>query len=397
MKTHKKNQTSGHHKDLSIYIHIPFCEIICPYCDFNKYSKVDGLIPDFTQSLIKEIERNSKRFAESRIVSVSLGGGTPSYLNDKCLIEIFDSLKNNYLIDNKFEFSIEVNPADINNSSLKLYKEIGINRVSIGGQSFDDNILKKLGRNHNSKTLKKSLDLLLDSHINNINLDLIFGVPGQSLSQWEESISNFLGYSFPHLSAYLLTFEPKTKFFRDLNLNKITEPKENVIIQMFNMTAELLNDNDYYQYEISNWAKKGSESIHNLRYWNSNNYIGFGPGASSLINGTRMKNIESLKKYIYLSKNTDNQNELYSEVNTITQEEKMIEYIMLNLRLHKGINHKDFEMIFNKTFSHIFKNLINELNNNLLIESSLETTYLTKKGKLVSDYIFTKFTEEINL
>jgi len=397
MKNHKKNQTSGHHKDLSIYIHIPFCEIICPYCDFNKYSKVDDLIPEFTQSLIKEIQRNSNRFTDSKIVSISLGGGTPSYIKNKDLISISSSLKDNYLIDSEFEFSIEVNPADINDSVLELYKKIGINRVSVGGQSFNKNILSKLGRNHDVETLKKSLDLLSSSYINNINLDLIFGVPGQTLIQWEESIKMFLEYSFPHLSAYLLTFEPKTKFFRDLNLNKIIEPKENEIIEMFNMTAELLNNNNYHQYEISNWAKKGSESIHNLRYWNSNNYLGFGPGASSLINGTRMKNISSLKKYIYLSKNIDNQNELYSEVTIITEEEKMIEHIMLNLRLDTGINHRNFEKIFNKVFTSKFKNLINELNNNLLIESNLETTALTNKGKLVSDYIFTKFAEGINL
>jgi len=395
MKTHKKNQTSGHHKDLSIYIHIPFCEIICPYCDFNKYSKVDDLIPNFIQSLISEIQRNSKKFASSKIVSISLGGGTPSYINNKDLMAIFNSLKNNYLIDNKFEFSIEVNPADISNSRLELYEKIGINRVSVGGQSFNKNVLSKLGRNHDVETLKKSLDLLSGSYINNINLDLIFGVPSQTLAQWEESIKMFLNYSFPHLSTYLLTFEPKTKFFRDLNLKKIIEPKENIIIEMFNLAIELLNNNNYHQYEISNWAKTGSESIHNLRYWNSNNYLGFGPGASSLINGTRMKNISSLKKYIYLSKNIDNQNELYSEVNTITEEEKMIEYIMLNLRMHMGINHKHFEKIFGKVFTHIFKSLINELNNGLLIESDLKTTSLTNKGKLVSDYIFTKFTEEI--
>ena len=160
MKTHKKNQISGHPKELSIYIHIPFCEIICPYCDFNKYSKVDDLIPDFVQSIIKEIERNSKEFTDSKIVSISFGGGTPSYLSNKDLTEIFTSLKNNFHIDKKFEFSIEVNPVDVNRSILEIYEKLGINRVSVGGQSFDDNILKKLGRNHDSIILKKSLDLL---------------------------------------------------------------------------------------------------------------------------------------------------------------------------------------------------------------------------------------------
>ena len=396
MKTHKKNQISGHPKELSIYIHIPFCEIICPYCDFNKYSKVDDLIPDFVQSIIKEIERNSKRFTDSKIVSVSFGGGTPSYLSNKDLTEIFTSLKNNYHIDNKFEFSIEVNPVDVNSSILEIYEKLGINRVSVGGQSFDDNILKKLGRNHDSIILKKSLDLLSTSFLNNINLDLIFGVPGQTLTQWEESIKIFLGYSFPHLSTYLLTFEPKTKFFRDLTLKKIIEPKENEVIEMFNMTIKLLK-NKYNQYEISNWARPGSESIHNLRYWNSNNYLGFGPGASSLINGKRTKNISSLKKYIYLSKSIDNQDKLYSEVATITEEERMIEYIMLKLRMQIGINHSDFEKKFSKVFDSKFKNLLNLLNTNQLIDSNLKNTSLTNKGKLVSDYIFTKFAEEINL
>ena len=396
MKTHKKNQISGHPKELSIYVHIPFCEIICPYCDFNKYSKVDDLIPDFVQSIIKEIERNSKEFADSKIVSVSFGGGTPSYLSNKDLTEIFTSLKNNYHIDDKFEFSIEVNPVDVNSSLLEIYEKLGINRVSVGGQSFDDNILKKLGRNHDSIILKKSLDLLSTSFLNNINLDLIFGVPGQTLTQWEESIKTFLDYSFPHLSTYLLTFEPKTKFFRDLALKKIIEPEENEVIEMFNMTIKLLK-NKYNQYEISNWARLGSESIHNLRYWNSNNYLGFGPGASSLIKGKRTKNISSLKKYIYLSKSIDDQDKLYSEIATITEEERMIEYIMLKLRMQIGINHSDFEKKFSKVFDSKFKNLLNLLNANQLIDSNLKNTSLTNKGKLVSDYIFTKFAEEINL
>ena len=397
MKILKKNQISGLRKDLSIYIHIPFCEKICPYCDFNKYSKVDQLIPDFTQSLIKEIRWNSEEFNNSKIVSISLGGGTPSYINNEDLKSVFDSIKNNYYLDDKFEFSIEINPADLDDSKLELYEEIGINRVSVGGQSFDNKILKRLGRNHDSEKLIKSLELLSSSYINNINLDLIFGVPSQTLIQWEHSLKMFLNFSFPHLSAYLLTFEPKTKFYKDLNQKRIFEPEENEIIDMFNLTLEILNNNDYYQYEISNWAKKGRESIHNLRYWNSENYLGFGPGSSSLINGKRMKNISSLKKYIQLSKNKVSPDGLYSEISTISEEEKMIEYIMLNLRLNKGIEHNDFNQKFNKIFIFKFKEILKELNNNFLVESNSESTFLTNKGKLLSDYIFSKFTEEISL
>ncbi|MEC9451382.1 MAG: radical SAM family heme chaperone HemW [Chloroflexota bacterium] len=397
MKILKKNQISGPHKDLSIYIHIPFCEKICPYCDFNKYSKVDELIPDFTQSLIKEIQINSKEFKNSKIVTISLGGGTPSYINNQDLISVFDSIKNNYYLDDEFEFSIEINPTDLDDSKLELYEEIGINRVSVGGQSFDNKILKKLGRNHDSEILIKSLELLSNSYIDNINLDLIFGVPSQTLTQWENSLKMFLNFSFPHLSTYLLTFEPKTKFYRNLNQRRIFEPKENEIINMFNLTKEILNNNNYSQYEISNWAKKDRESIHNLRYWNSENYLGFGPGSSSHIDGRRMKNISSLKKYIQLCKNKINPDELYSEISTMTEEEKMIEYVMLNLRLKKGIEHEDFQRKFNNVFNLKFRDMLEELNNNFLIKSNSKSTSLTNKGKLLSDYIFSKFTEEISL
>ena len=333
MKTPQKNLISGPHKELSIYIHIPFCELICPYCDFNKYAKVDNLIPKFIQSLIVEIKVNSKKFKTSKVVSISFGGGTPSYINNKDLNVIYSSIKDNFYLEDKLEFSIETNPVDITESSLNFYQDIGINRVSVGGQSFDDDILSKLGRNHNSEQLIGSLNLLSKSNIKNINLDLIFGVPNQTINQWEKSLKIFLDYSFPHLSTYLLTFEPKTKFFRDLKLKKMQELKDSKIINMFNLTQDILSKENYFQYEISNWSKKGNESKHNLRYWNSENYLGLGPGASSLIEGNRTRNISSLKSYIKASDYADSPNLFFEESYLVTLKDQMLEYLMLKLRL----------------------------------------------------------------
>ena len=176
-------------------------------------------------------------------------------------------MKENFSFNENIEISIEANPKDINLEKIFFYKNLGINRISIGGQSFDDNVLKKLGRNHNAKELISTLDLLKDNYLKNVNLDLIYGVPGQSIESWENSLNKFIEFNFPHLSAYQLTYEPKTKFHRDLMTNKITELNDEDIVKMFKILNSKMSDYGYQNYEISNWSKPGMESLHNMRYW----------------------------------------------------------------------------------------------------------------------------------
>ena len=253
-ESQERNQDSGlRNKKLSLYIHIPFCELICPYCDFNKYSNVDYLIKDFIESLLNEIEIKSKEYKEYHINSIFFGGGTPSYLNDSDLSRVVEKIRSCFHISDNAEFSIEVNPSDLNKKRLINYSSLGVNRISVGGQSFDDDVLLKLGRNHNSKALIKSLNHLKESNINNINLDLIFGVPGQSLDQWKDSLDKFIEFNIPHISTYCLTFEPKTKYYKELKEKKISEPKESLIVKMFNYTSKFLYHNEYNQYGRMFW------------------------------------------------------------------------------------------------------------------------------------------------
>ena len=385
------NPTSGLHDDLSLYVHIPFCDVICPYCDFNKYSKADNLIDGFIKSLIKEI--NIRKIENKKVASISFGGGTPSYIPNNDLKKIFKNIQDNFDINNKdIEISIEVNPKDVDGDKIKFYEDLGINRISVGGQSFDNAVLKTLGRNHNSKELIKSLEVIKKSSITNINLDLIYGVPNQKLHSWENSLKRFIDYSFPHLSAYQLTFEPKTKFYRDLMVNKIKEIDENITVEMFLSLNSILKKNNYTNYEISNWSKPRKESIHNLRYWNKKNYLGLGPGASSFLNNKRTTNVRSLKKYI----NNLHKSKLEFDENYILDKRDiLIENIMLNLRLSGGIDHREFKNNFSFNFNDFFSELINYLVKYNLIKSDNSSTVLTERGKLISDSIFVLFEEKI--
>ena len=384
------NPTFGHHNDISLYIHIPFCDVICPYCDFNKYSKVDNLIPEFVKSLIKEI--NIRKIENKKVASISFGGGTPSYISNNDLKIIFKNISDNFDLKKNIEISIEVNPKDINEDRVKFYENLGINRISIGGQSFDNSVLKTLGRNHDSENLLESLEIIKKSTISNINLDLIYGVPNQKLYSWENSLNKFIEFSFPHLSAYQLTFETKTKFYRDLMINKIKEIDENIAVEMFQVLNNILKKNGYINYEISNWSKPKRESIHNLRYWRKKNYLGFGPGASSFLDNKRTTNIRSLKKYIT---NLQKSNLEFEENYTLERDDILIENIMLNLRLSYGINHDEFKSIFGINFNDVFSELINNLTQYDLINSNSKSTRLTEKGKLLSDSIFLLFQEKI--
>ena len=390
-KTEITNPTFGHHKDLSLYVHIPFCDVICPYCDFNKFSKVDNLIPEFVKSLIQEIK--VRKLENNKVASISFGGGTPSYLANNDLKLIFKNLNDNFdLSEEKIEISIEVNPKDVDIDKIKFYEDLGINRISVGGQSFDNSVLKTLGRNHDSKELLTSLEIIKKSNITNINLDLIYGVPNQKIYTWENSLKKFIDFSLPHLSAYQLTFEPKTKFYRDLMINKIREADENVTVRMFSALNSLLKENKYINYEISNWSKPKMESIHNLRYWNKNNYLGLGPGASSFIDNKRTTNVRSLKKYIDNFKNSILE---FEENYILDRNDILIENIMLNFRLSKGINHEEFKNKFEVNFNDKFLGLINDLTKYNLVDSDDNSTYLTEKGKLLSDSIFLMFQEKI--
>ena len=293
------------------------------------------MIVDFTCALSAEIKSVSEKFKNYSIKSIFFGGGTPSYLDEYSLKNIYEQINSSYDIDPNVEFSIEVNPTDLNEKKLKLYESIGINRISLGGQSFEDEILIKLGRNHDSKDLETSLNILQDSYIKNINLDLIFGVPDQTIEHWKKTLDKFLSYSLPHLSAYCLTFEPKTKYFRDLKLNKISSPPENLLVKMFNYNSKTLPKSNYEQYEISNVSKPGRKCRHNLKYWTDGEWLGFGCGAHSTRGGARWSNISETSRYI---ENVTSGQDVALSQRCLSDDERLGDALFMGLRLTEGLD-----------------------------------------------------------
>jgi len=313
----------------SIYIHIPFCDSICTYCDFSKFYYNSNMVDIYLNSLEKEIIQNYKN---ELITSIYIGGGTPSSLSTEQLSKLFSILK---LIKkaNNIEFTFECNPESMTSSKIRLLKENGVNRVSIGVQSFDDNILNFLNRKHSKQDVYKLVSKLKRSGIYNINIDLIFGINNQTIDNIRNDLDDFIKLGIPHISYYSLILEEHTKLYID-NYIEIDDDK---CASQYEFICEYLKKYGYSHYEISNFSKEGYESKHNLVYWNNENYYGFGCGAHGFINNIRYENTKSITKY--------NSGKFIFDKHKLDIKEDIENQIMLNLRTKYGINKKIF---FNK-------------------------------------------------
>ena len=393
-------------KQISLYIHIPFCQIKCPYCDFNTYENIENFIPNYMKSINIEIYNWRQILEPYKIESVYFGGGTPSYNNDSYIKDIIESLKSKFHLNSNAEVTLEANPVDLNINKLSSLLKIGVNRLSIGIQSFSNSLLVKLGRNHNKETALKSIENTLKAGFKNFNVDLMYGIPSQSISQWQNSLKKIKDFEINHLSTYNLTFEKGTPFYSWKKQGKITGLRDKKVEEMYFFQKDFLPKIGFNHYEISNWSKPKMESNHNLRYWSGNEYVGVGAGAHSYFNNQRFSNIKSPKKYIEnmrIIHNHPNNNPLLgmSNIGMINDQEILsnndilFDRIMLSLRLIKGIIHKDINKDFNIDFSNKFNNLLSELTTLDLIEDNTEKTKLTDKGILISNEITLKFFQEI--
>ncbi|MBR1454053.1 MAG: radical SAM family heme chaperone HemW [Lachnospiraceae bacterium] len=382
-------------KNIEIYIHIPFCEKKCLYCDFVSFVGNNDIIHKYMLMLITEIENKSFIANDYTVSSIYIGGGTPSVIDKKYIGYILESLFKYYKISKDAEISIEVNPNSATLDKIDYYYKCGINRLSIGLQSANDEELKTLGRIHNYNDFINAYNNAIHSGFKNINVDLINGIPGETPESYKKSLKKVLSLGLKHISIYNLIIEDNTPFKTLLSENKITLPLEYDLLMMDKITKKLTNHYHLNRYEISNYAKEGFECKHNLGYWSDVPYLGFGLNSSSYIDRKRLKNKTNLKEYINLDyKNyvaSNNQISYYDEIKDINETEHLNEFVMLSFRKTSGIDINEFYNKFNENFEEKYKSEIKYYQSRLLLCKKNNRYYLSDKGLDVSNKIIADF------
>jgi len=365
-----------------IYLHIPFCDTKCIYCDF--YSITNHTRKDeFLNSIKREIISRSESLKNKSFDSVFFGGGTPSLLSHSEFTGIFDTLYKYYNISSDAEISIECNPGTLNRAKLDEFKKLPINRLSFGVQSFIDEELTYLTRIHSAEEAVASVKAAQDTGFNNINIDLIFALPNQSLANWQYNLNIAIELDTQHISAYSLIFEEGTALFAMRKNGKARQADIELEQEMYEYTMEFMDRNGYIQYEISNYSKPGYECRHNLKYWTLEEYISFGPSASSYIGDKRWTNVKNIGKYIGL---VDSGKDAYNFIETIDKDTSITEHIFLGLR-SRGINYAEFEKRYNINFHEKYSSPIELLLKNGWATTNNEKLSLTRKGYAVCDEI----------
>ena len=325
-------------KRLGVYIHIPFCASKCGYCDFYSLSGCDHMMPDYQDALIDHIEESAQSLKSYEVDSVYFGGGTPSFYGADRIVEIFNTLKLNGNVRLDSEVTVECNPDSTSLNALKLLREEGVNRLSLGVQSANNDLLKLIGSRHNFQQVKRSMQDARDAGFENISLDLIYGLPSQSKSDWAETLARIIELHPEHISCYGLKLEEGTPMYERYKGSPIL-PDDDEQADMYFYAADVLERYGYKQYEISNFAAKGFESKHNLKYWNLDDYMGFGPGAHSCVGNLRYSFVKDLKQYISgVARGVS----IIDEYRQIDPLERAVEYIMLGMRTSNGISEHDY-------------------------------------------------------
>ena len=392
-------------EELSVYIHIPFCLKRCGYCDFNTSVGLEHLIPIYVESLIKEVSEVSEYFpVKPKVITLFIGGGTPSIVSNKQYEMLFAKIHNSFSVQNKSEISMEANPGTITADYLVSMRKMGVNRLSLGAQSTDDQELRMLGRIHSREEVFESIKNARNANFHNINIDLMYGLPFQELKTWNRSLEEIREINPEHISLYALSIEKGTPFNEKIIKKELILPDADTAADMFDCSREKLERFGYSHYEISNWAKRGFDCLHNKQYWYNNNYIGIGAGAHSQYNGVRYSNVVNLKKYIQMVKRGKSKvkpsvetfpvSSAISEVNILNIEERMQETMMLGLRLtEEGVSARKFNKRFGKDMREIFKDEIDELIKQDMVEWKKDSLKLTQRGQFIGNRAFLKFVQ----
>ena len=373
-------------KELGIYVHIPFCKQKCSYCDFISYCDKNDLIEKYIKALKQEIKNSSVN--EYEISTIYIGGGTPSYIESKYISEILKTIKQKYNISRNVEITIEVNPGTATKEKLRDYVEAGINRISIGLQSCNNNLLKMIGRIHTYEEFLSTYKLAREVGFKNINVDLMIGLPNQTLDDVKKSLEEISKLNPEHISVYSLIVEEGTPIEKKIADEQLKLPNEELEREEYWEVKKSLESLGYKHYEISNFAKTGYESKHNLNCWEQKEYLGFGAAAHSYMKKTRYSNTENIEKYI----NQEMQSKQLHIVHEVQKEEEQKkEYMLLGLRKIDGVQISSFKNKFGCNPIMEFKNELNKLTQEGLIKIDLDQIKLTEKGIDLANIVWEEF------
>ena len=401
-----KHNPPSYEQGIGLYVHIPFCQTKCSYCDFNTYERIEDQIPNYVTALTNEIKAWSDLLSQPVVRTIFLGGGTPSYLPVDNIKHILSTIHSSYKVYESAEITLECNPGDITLERASGWSDAKVNRVSMGVQSFNDGLLALLGRRHTANEAKQAFHTLRKAGFNNQSLDLIYGLPHQSASQWSDTLNEAVALGPDHISLYSLQVEEGTPLAVDVKKGRYPIPDDDLAAEMYEEAQHKLRANGFTQYEISNWAKPGMKSQHNIIYWLNEPYLGVGAGAHSWLEGQRFFNLKSPTRYVTAMDNNHkeiNQDPIATmqtpfgpveQVDVTTATIDIGETMMMGMRLNAGVSHKRFEKRFGTPLDKIFPKELNRLVALGLVEITTEGVRLTDKGRLLGNEVFAEFISE---
>lgn len=374
---------------MHLYIHIPFCLKKCNYCDFISYTGIPPKeVRRYLAALTKESKLVATRFRAGKISTLYLGGGTPSYLSAEDLLDIIEGVRDILGIEEEAEITLEANPGTLTPKKLALLRLAGINRLSLGVQSFDDGLLKAMGRLHRAEDIYQAFRWAREAGFNNISLDLIYGLPGQTFCQWEDTLDRALDLYPEHLSVYALELSLDSLWGRKQKLGELLLPKEEEVLSMYELACQKLKEAGFEHYEISNFARAGFQCRHNLSYWENRDYLGLGAGAASHWKGRRWKNMSRLEDYC---RTLEEDRLPVDEEEELDQRQKIGETLFLGLRLRKGVSLKEFKDRFGEELLSMYGAEIEHLASLGLVEIKEERLVITEKGLPLANEVFLAF------
>lgn len=378
-------------EELGIYVHIPFCKRKCSYCDFKSFSNIDEINQKkYVDALIKEIQ-NSQNTNKYIVTTIYIGGGTPSFINETYIKDILQAIYKKWKIKNDVEITIEVNPGTITKEKLEAYKNMGINRLSIGLQSTNNYLLNKIGRIHSYEEFIENYILARKIGFENINIDLMLALPEQNMEDLMQSVKKVINLNPEHISIYSLILEENTELWKKVKNKEENLVEDDLEREMYWKSKKAFEAAGYIHYEISNYAKPGFESKHNKNCWSQKQYLGFGIAAHSYFNGKRFYNVEDLNKYITNIEKNEFKNNIIIEEENRTKEDIAKEYMMLGLRKIEGVSISEFQRKFELNPLFYFRFEISKLQEMDLIEVDLDNIRLTKKGLDLANIVFEEF------
>lgn len=391
----------GEKKELELYVHIPFCTKKCGYCDFNSAPAGEAMQKSYVDQLVEEIRSQGKLYTEYYISTIFIGGGTPTILKGTWIANIMSAIYENFVVAASAEITIECNPGTVSVDKLRFYRHSGINRISLGLQSANDEELQTLGRTHTFKDFLESYQQVREVGFTNVNVDLMYAIPNQTLDSWKETLRKVIRLKPEHISAYSLIIEEGTPFFKKYRVDTKGEdlPDEDTERSMYYLTKEYLRANGYERYEISNYAKPGLECRHNIGYWTGVEYLGLGLGSSSFVFKRRFHVEHNLSTYMRIRMKRDI-TPLYQDIEELDEIALMEEFMFLGLRLTKGVNLEDFAERFYLDPFEVFYEAIKKNVMMGLLDYEEPYLKLTEKGfdfsnKVMSDFLFDREQEEI--